>query len=108
MNIQLTLNVKYTYLNTPILPYCFADKALLELVSQRCRVWDMRLIRGSSSSQCVRGESTNSKRRFALETATWGTRAIDPLPDFWFLVHPFIRLPDLLGPNSPAHHVVGA
>jgi len=69
----------------------------------------MRLIQGrSSGSQSVRGEGTYSKRRFALETATCGTRAIDPLPRIRFLTRSVIRLPDHFSPSSLAHYAVWA
>src|SRR5262245_2411673 len=63
----------------------------------------MRLNRGrSSSSHYVRGESTYSKRRFALETATCGTRAIDSLPRIRFFTRSGIRMPDLPSPSGLA------
>ena len=68
----------------------------------------MRLIQGSSSSQCLRGESTYSERRFAVETATCGTRAIDALPRIRFLTRSAIRLSDYFSPRGRANYAFRA
>jgi hypothetical protein len=65
----------------------------------------MRLIRESSSSQCLRNECTSSGGRLAIETATCG---MHPLPRIRFLIRSVICLPDLPGPRGLAHCIVGA
>ena len=102
---RLVLN--YTYFLTRHSALLHRLQRIPKMSLPAAREDGMRLNQGrSSSSLCVRGESTYSKRRFALEKATCGTPAIDLLPYARFLARAALRLSDYFSPRGRANYAL--